>query len=208
MPQAEDQIAFALSRLAVLFRAAGWRTAREHGLTPTQAEILAHVARRGPSRGSAIAEALGITAATLSDSASTLVGKGLAARLPDAEDARASRLGLTGKGAHLAEDLPDAPPALAAALGDLPAGDIAATLRTLIRIIRALQEARAIPVQRMCVTCRHFRPHVHDDAARPHHCAFVDAAFGDAGLRLDCADHGEAPAEHRARAWEVFDGAA
>ncbi|MFZ5751784.1 MAG: MarR family winged helix-turn-helix transcriptional regulator [Pseudomonadota bacterium] len=208
MPQAEKQIAFALSRLAILFRAAGWRTARERGLTPTQAEILAHVVHRGPSRGVDIAEALGVTAATLSDSASTLVGKGLAARLADAGDARANRIGLTERGAKLASDMPNAPPALMTALASLPPGDIAATLRTLIRIIRALQEARAIPVQRMCVTCRHFRPHVHDDAARPHHCAFVDAAFGDAGLRLDCADHEEAPADHRSRAWEVFDGAA
>ena len=68
----------------------------------------------------------------------------------------------------------------------------------------ALQEARAIPVQRMCLTCRHFRPHVHDDPARPHHCAFVDAAFGDAALRLDCADHETARDEEAARARVVF----
>lgn len=208
MHHTEDQIAFALSRLAVLFRAVGWRVARDHGLTPTQAEILSHVARRGPSRGVDIAEALGVTSATLSDSASTLVGKGLATRMPDADDGRASLLALTGRGAQLGGELPNAPPALTAALGSLPAGDIAATLRTLVRVIRALQEAREIPVQRMCVTCRHFRPHVHDDVARPHHCAFVDAAFGDAKLRIDCGDHEEAPDDHRSRAWEVFDGAA
>jgi hypothetical protein len=41
----------------------------------------------------------------------------------------------------------------------------------------------------MCVTCRYFRPHVHSDPERPHHCAFVDAPFGDRALRLDCRDH-------------------
>jgi hypothetical protein len=30
------------------------------------------------------------------------------------------------------------------------------------------------------------------DAEAPHHCAFVDAAFGDAALRMDCADHQDA----------------
>jgi len=81
-------------------------------------------------------------------------------------------------------------------------------LRALTRVIRALQEARAIPVQRICVTCRHFRPHVHDDATAPHHCAFVDAAFGDAGLRLDCTDHEGATGQDRARKWARFDPAA
>lgn len=41
---------------------------------------------------------------------------------------------------------------------------------------------------RMCVTCTDFRPDVNDDPVRPHHCAFVDAAFGDGETRVDCAD--------------------
>lgn len=39
---------------------------------------------------------------------------------------------------------------------------------------------------------------------RLKNCAFVDAAFGDAGLRLDCADHGETTAEEGARIWARF----
>ncbi|MER3418788.1 MAG: MarR family transcriptional regulator, partial [Chloroflexota bacterium] len=27
---------------------------------------------------------------------------------------------------------------------------------------------------------------------RPHHCAFVDAPFGDRSIRLDCPDHAPA----------------
>jgi hypothetical protein len=41
----------------------------------------------------------------------------------------------------------------------------------------------------MCATCVFFRPDVHDDPERPHHCAFVDAPFGDRQLRLDCDDY-------------------
>jgi hypothetical protein len=43
----------------------------------------------------------------------------------------------------------------------------------------------------MCVTCACFQPHRHAEAAAPHHCDFVDAAFGDAALRIDCVDHEE-----------------
>ena len=53
-------------------------------------------------------------------------------------------------------------------------------------------------------TCTHFRPHAHADAACPHHCTFVDAAFGDANLRLDCGDHEPAPAEAAAALWRRF----
>src|SRR3546814_1750116 len=73
-------------------------------------------------------------------------------------------------------------------------GERAAFLKGLTKMIGALQTRGTIPVQRMCVSCAHFRPNVHSDAATPHHCAFVDAAFGDASLRLDCDDHVEADA--------------
>jgi hypothetical protein len=74
----------------------------------------------------------------------------------------------------------------------------------LVKMIRTLQERGEIPVSRMCVTCRFFRPRVHDDPTRPHHCAFVDAPFGDRSLRLECADHEAAPEGQRARGWEQF----
>ena len=204
----ELQIAAALSRLALFLRSAGWQAARAKGLTPTQAEILAHLARRGPTRGAALAEALGVTPATLSDSAAALVAKGLAERRPDPTDARAMLLHLTTDGATAISDMPEAPMDLLAALGDVPPRDRAALLRGLVTVIRSLQEAHAIPVQRMCVTCRHFRPHAHDDAAAPHHCAFVDAAFGDADLRVDCGDHEEVEKRERARIWARFRDAA
>jgi hypothetical protein len=37
--------------------------------------------------------------------------------------------------------------------------------------------------------CRFVRPYLHANAREPHHCAYVDAPFGDGELRVDCADH-------------------
>lgn len=201
------QIATALSRLGLYLRSACWQAAHAAGMTPTQLEILAHLARRGPTRAGALAEALGITPATLTDAATALVSKGLAVRERDPADARAVRLRPTDAGTAAAEALSGPPEALAAALDALPPDRAGALLRNLTAIIRALQEARAIPVQRMCVTCRHFRPHAHDDADAPHHCDFVNAAFGDAALRVDCGEHEAAPAEDAAAKWQRFDAA-
>jgi hypothetical protein len=73
-----------------------------------------------------------------------------------------------------------------------------------VTMIRTLQVRGRIPVARMCVSCRFFRPYRHDHPTTPHHCAFVDAPFGDGELRLDCPDHLPAPAAQAERTWHAF----
>lgn len=198
------EILFGLGRVATVLRAAQWQAAGDLGLSPTQAEILGRIALR-PMRPAGIAAHLGVSAASASDSISALVAKGLALRQPDPDDGRAQRLVPTAAGSDLAGGLAALPEHLQTALSQLSEGDRAGLLRTLTLLIRNLQDARAIPVQRMCVTCRHFRPFAHADADRPHHCAFVDAAFGDASLRLDCGDHEPALAEDAQAAARRFE---
>jgi len=182
------QITVAFQRLAAFWRASQWQEVKDMGLNPTQADVLARVAAR-PERIATLADQLGITQSSLSDTVSALVAKGLVARRPDPADGRARQIMATSEGQKIAAQIPGSPPALDAAIATLGTSEQGAMLRSLTLIIRSLQEARAIPVQRMCVTCRYFRPHAHDDPDNPHHCAFVDAAFGDAELRMDCPDH-------------------
>jgi hypothetical protein len=56
----------------------------------------------------------------------------------------------------------------------------------------------------MCVTCRYFRPDAHQDEANPHHCEYVDAAFGDHLLRVDCSEHQAAPEEAQQANWSAW----
>lgn len=203
MPNQTDQILFGLGRLASVLRAGQWQAGTKAGLNPVQAEILSRIAIRTMRPGE-LAAYLGVSPASLSDSVSSLVDKGLAERQPDPRDGRARRVVPTDGGAALAATLPIAPQALQTVLDALPEPERARLLGTLMHLIRALQEARAIPAQRICGSCRYFRPHAHDDAARPHHCAFVNAAFGDADLRLDCGDHEAAPPDEAAATWRRF----
>lgn len=205
---ADSQIAAGLAKIALLLRADGRREADAAGLSPTQAHILAHLVQRGPARITAVAEEMAVTQPTASDAASALQRKGLVRKQPDPADARASLLHPTAKGRKLARRTDGWPDALLSALDRLDSSQTEAFLRTLTMVIRDLQVAGAIPVQRMCATCRFFRPNVHPDAAAPHHCDFVDAAFGDAQLRLDCGDHDAASEADAADAWRRFiDGA-
>jgi len=152
----------------------------------------------------ALAEQLGVTAATTSDSVTALHRKGLVTKEPTADDGRGVVVLLTSTGSWEAAAAAAWPDFLLEAVGELSAAEQAGFLRVLIAMIRTLQEKRRIPVARMCVSCRFFRPMAHDDPVYPHHCAFVDAPFGDGELRLDCPDHGAASADQAAQNWQIF----
>lgn len=200
----QTHIAFGLSRLGAAMRADAWRKSDETGITPTQGQILSHLAARGPVRTGAIAAALQVSQPTASDAIAALSRKGLLTRRPDPHDARASQLRLTAKGRRVASEAAALPAELGQAIEALDAVEQATLLRSLTKMIRTLQQNGAIAPQRFCINCVHFRPYMHSDAAAPHHCAFVDAAFGDAALRLDCGDHVEAGEADQTERWSRF----
>ncbi len=184
-----DHIAIAFAKIGAFLRTQQWRAAERHGLTPTQIQILLVLNARGAVRISALAPELGITQPTVSDAVAALVKKGLANRESDPDDRRAVQLNLTRAGKNLAAELDGCPPALDDALEALVEDHRSGLLRHLSLAVAGLQRSNAIPVQHMCVTCRFFRPHAHHDEAQPHHCAFVNAPFGDVQLRLECGDY-------------------
>jgi hypothetical protein len=145
---------------------------------------------------------LGVRQPTVTGSVIALERKGLVRRQADPADARATIVKVTPEA--VAQPAAAVPSLAAAALADLSEAEQASLLKTLIKLIRSLQLRHAIPPQRICVTCKYFRPNVHPEAAEPHHCAFVDAPFGNRALRLDCAEHGQAGAPEMARNWNAF----
>lgn len=197
-----QRIGTGLAKIGIALKAKAWRDAGPERLTPTQGQILSVLAgARGGLRLDAVAASLGITAATASDAVTALVGKGFVKRAKSPDDRRAVMLTLTRTGAAVAARVADWPDFLVRALDTLAGAEQTAFLRSLVKIIRGLQEQGDIPVQRMCVSCRYFRPFAHDDSARPHHCAFVDAPFGDRHLRLDCAEQAPAASDAAQANW-------
>jgi DNA-binding MarR family transcriptional regulator len=194
-----------LAKVGIALKQQAWAEAGGRGLTPTQGQALA-LLRANPEglRLGALARQLGVTQPTASDSVAALHRKGLVAKGPATGDGRAVVVRLTPAGALEAAAAAAWPDFLLEAVGELSAAEQAAFLRALVTMIRTLQERGRIPVARMCVSCRFFRPFRHRDPARPHHCAFVDAPFGDAELRLDCPDHAAAPPEQAAATWQAF----
>ncbi len=200
---APAHITAGLAKLGLVLRHEAWQSRERTGLTPTQSQILA-LLRRGPSRLGDLAEELAVSAATASDSLRVLTEKGLVAKERSPTDGRSLAAHLTPAGREAADGAGEWPDFLLEAVDMLDAEEQRVFLRALAKMIRSLQEQGRIPVARMCVSCRFFRPHVHPDPARPHHCAFVDEPFGGRELRLDCADQEPLPPDEAKALWDDF----
>jgi DNA-binding MarR family transcriptional regulator len=192
-----------LSRVAVALRSDDWNRAKSLGLNPTQLSILDAIEGRDAGMGvREIAIHLAVSQPSATDSINALERKGLIEKRAG-EDRRAVLVGLTEEGRRVLSQARGDTVAEQAvdALSDQEQEDL---LVSLVKMIRQLQEIDAIPIQRMCATCKYFAPFSHTDAARPHHCNFVDAAFGQRDIRIDCRDHETADPASRAATWEVF----
>jgi len=201
----EHRIGEALARLAQALRSDDWTRAKAAGLNPAQGAILQLLEGRKNGLGiGEIAGHLGVSQPSATDSVRALEAKGLVIKSEVAGDRRSVRVELTEAGRAALDGALDSPGSVDDAIAALAGDEKAVFLLALVKIIRTMQEAGAIPIQRMCVSCRYFSPFAHADAARPHHCAFVDAAFGQESIRIDCRDHEAADAGARAEAWRVF----
>lgn len=193
-------------RIALVLRSDLWVASGKAGLNPTQGQTLALLATRSNGlRAKDIAAHLAVSPPTIADTLAALERKGLVLRAPDPTDARATCVTLTDEGRQVGRALTRSASQVATALAGLTPGQQADLLLSQIRIIRFLQLAGAIPAQRMCVSCRHFRPNAHPGAALPHHCDFVNAAIGDPDLRLDCGEHEAAAPSVQSANWSAFD---
>lgn len=196
-----------LERLASLHRLEQRQAAGPHGLNPTQFAILRLLQRRGAGlRVKTLARELGLSQPTVTDSLLALERKGFIARQSDPEDGRALLIHPTDDGRAAAATVQGQMSHLETALAALSRKEQAALLHIMVKMIRALLQDEAMPAQRMCVTCRHFRPQAAPGSAKPHYCEFVRASFTSADLQVDCGEHDAAPPDHQAATWRKFIG--
>ena len=201
-----EKIVSGLLKVCLAVRSQSWQNAEVTGMSPTQGQIVALLFSNNgvPMRLSEIANALAITSATASDAVSSLVEKNLLQKNRAPNDARAVAISLTELGIRQANNMSGWKDFLSVALKELSIDEGRIFLRGLIKIIKSLQDQHKIPISRMCVTCRFFLPNVHSNEDNPHHCAFVDAPFGDSNLRLDCPDQLQAKSATIAKNWQEF----
>ncbi len=200
-----EQAAAGLEQVAFLARAQAWHGEGTPALPPTQAAVLRMLsAMPHGMRARQIADRLGISAASLSDSLKALEARGWIRRRADPADGRAALVGLSVQGRRLAARLQHPQHGLMSLMSNLPEADVAALLRVSQLLVAEAQRQGLATGVRTCLGCRFFRPYSSGEAARPHVCAFVGKPFAEIDLRIDCAEHEPAAAAEAATAQARF----
>jgi len=145
----------ALGRLVDGHRRAG---GLEEGLQPIHLRALAYLGRanRYSNTPAALAEWLGQTKGTVSQSLLLLEARGLVVKTPDAGDGRVVRLALAARGRALLARL-ERDADWAGAAGDLAGEEAARAADALRGLLAGLQRRRGHQTFGVCKTCRHFR---------------------------------------------------
>lgn len=202
-PATSERILDAIARIAGVLRSGTWEFATAEGLNPAQVNILEMLAsRKSGVRLSWIAHQLGVSTASASDSASSLVQKGLLEKTRAIDDGRAIALRLTTQGQAMATKILGATGFASEAIQKMSPNAQETIFTGLLNIIGKLQQSNQFPEIRACVTCSHFRAYHYEDTETPHHCALVNAPLKKAQLRLDCPEHQQAPISIIKNNWE------
>lgn len=158
------------------------------GLNPAQWEALRFVARanRFSRTPAALAEYLGSTRGTVSQTLISLEQKGHVTREPSPRDRRSVMLELTAMGSQALKHDP-----ILALAADLE-GAASDRLETVVEVLRSALHAmitrnggRAFGA---CYTCRHFRKGGGSSRSTPHHCALLDEPLSEADSRAICVE--------------------
>lgn len=146
-----------LERLGNLLRAQEREAAARAGLLPVHLAALGYLARanRYSNTPAGLAEYLGLTKGTVSQSLLVLERRGYVRKQTDSNDRRVVRVELTARGRRALERA--SPPApVRAAAEELGAAGTAALTTGLERLLRTMQRARGNRSFGVCRTCRFF----------------------------------------------------
>ena len=170
-----------IERLGRVLRAADHATA----LNPAQCEALRYLARanRFSRTPAALAEYLGTTRGTVSQTLLALEAKGLLEKHANTRDGRSVVLALTAAGAAFLSA--DPVHVLARALDSSGTGsEVVAVLEAGLRSAIADRRGRAFGA---CHTCMHFQANQHLGGP-PHHCALLNEPLTIDDAQLICAE--------------------
>lgn len=159
------------------------------GLNPAQWEALRFLARanRYSRSPGALAEFLGITKGTASQTLIALESKGLIERSRSASDRRSVHVEVTAAGLALIEK--DPLRLIFDAVAGLGSDECAALNATLGQLVSSLQRAMGLPAFGPCLDCVHFREG--QSTAKCElacHCALSEEDLPLDGLKLVCAN--------------------
>ncbi|HMQ07044.1 MAG TPA: MarR family winged helix-turn-helix transcriptional regulator [Saprospiraceae bacterium] len=183
----ESKIVVSLERIAQAFRVLLWQESKEHALTPIQVQVLIflHYHSDEKCKVSYLAHEFNMTKATISDTVKILENKKLIYKVFEPKDGRSYVIRLTHEGKMLAEKTAMFSKEISKPIDEMDKDEKEILLRSLLNIIRHLNQTGIITIQRMCLTCSHYQ----SSKTAPHYCRLLKQRLHVADLRIDCPEH-------------------
>lgn len=184
----ESKIVCSLERVSQAFRVLLWNESKEYSLSPIQVQVLIFLLTHSDEKHkvSYLADEFNMTKATLSETVKTLEHKELIYKVFEPYDSRSYIIHLTKKGRVIAEKSSVFSEQIQVPIDKLSSGDKERLLLSLLDIIRHLNKARIITIQRMCYTCHYYESNA---KGQDHFCRLMNIKLSEIDLRIDCPEH-------------------
>ncbi|WP_353185269.1 MarR family winged helix-turn-helix transcriptional regulator [Parapedobacter lycopersici] len=183
-----SKIVVSLERIAQAFRVLLWQESKTHALSPIQVQVLLflHYHSDEKRKVSYLAGEFNMTKATISDTVKTLEQKHLITKAYEPDDTRSYMINLTQKGRDIADQTSLFTKEIRTPIDKLHPDDRENLLLSLLQVIRHLNKAGVITIQRMCTTCSHYLPSAD---GKTHFCKLLNQHLHVTELRVDCPEH-------------------
>ncbi|WP_460540916.1 MarR family winged helix-turn-helix transcriptional regulator [Echinicola sediminis] len=182
----ESKIIAGLERISQAYRVLLWEESKVHGMSPIQVQVLIFLLfhQADTCTVSYLAKEFNMSKPTISDTVKSLHQKQLIEKVYSSEDSRSYKILLTERGRQLANNSSHFTKELKKPLESLQEKEKAALLSSLFHLIRHLNKAGIISLQRMCFSCQYYQ-----DREGEHYCALLKMRLEDKDLRMDCPEH-------------------
>lgn len=184
----DAKIIASLERIAQAFRVLLWNESKEFSLSPIQVQVLVFLLHHSDEKRkvSYLAEEFNMTKATISETIKILEQKKLIKKEYERHDTRSYIIHLTTKGEEIAEKTSLFAKEILTPVEKLPFAEKENLLLSLLDIIRHLNQAGIITIQRMCFTCSYYQL---QNNGQQHFCRLLNQKLADTELRIDCPEH-------------------
>lgn len=184
----ESKIVASLERISQAFRVLLWEQSKEFGLTPIQVQVLIFLLHHSDEKRkvSYLAAEFNMTKATISDTIKTLELKSLITKEYEQHDTRSYIINLTKKGKDVAGKTSLFTREIRNPIEKLHTDDKEDLHVSLLNIIKHLNKAEVITIQRMCLSCRHYQV---TDKGQKHFCKLLNQNLHNTYLRVDCPEY-------------------
>ncbi|WP_316833052.1 MarR family winged helix-turn-helix transcriptional regulator [Pedobacter aquatilis] len=182
----ENKIVDALDKLSQVMRTLAWKTAVEQSISPIQLQVLTFLLNHSTelARINRLAKEFNISKASISDTVKLLEQKKLVEKVYSPTVGRQFIIQLTTEGYKKAQEASFYKYPLLQPLFTLMAEDKEKLFFTLSQVIFALHQSELIMGQRMCQTCKHYRPE-----RERHYCNLLQQYMSLSQLQIDCNEH-------------------